>query len=830
MPISNNPGNDRMATKPRYVCIHGHFYQPPRENPWLEAIELQESADPFHDWNERITAECYLPNSAARIQGNDGHILGIINNYARISFNFGPTLLSWMETHSPNTYRAILEADKESIERFGGHGSAMAQVYNHIIMPLANRRDQETQIIWGLRDFEIRFGRKPEGMWLAETAVDLQTLELLVSHGIKFTVLAPRQAAQIRPLADNGMLVPDAGWEDVSDGKIDPARAYLCPLPNGTSITLFFYDGPISQAVAFEGILKSGETFANRLTSGFSDDRDYAQLLHIATDGETYGHHHKFGDMALAYALHYIEANDLAKLTNYGQFLELHPPTWEVRIFENSSWSCSHGVERWSGDCGCSSGMHQGWSQQWRSPLRKALDWLRDSSNPLFEKDAANIYKDHWSARDAYVDVVLHRNFESIKSFVAHHCHETFSQLDLSHALQLMELQRQLMLMYTSCGWFFDELSGLETVQIMQYASRAIQLAEQCLGLRLEAEFVRRLKEAQSNIPDHKDGALIYEKMVRPAKVDLVRVGAHFAVTNLFKPEPENHHIYAFTIDSRDWQQYDAGMSRLAFGRGRVSSDVTLERQDITFAVLHLGDHNLTAGVRGAVSIEDYQKFRRQVVEAFDRADLPQVIRLLDQQFFGLTYSLGSLFKDERQIIVGQILQTSLQQAESTLRMLFDSNAALMRFLATINSPQPDILRAVGRFVIGGELSRLLQENVPDPQRLLQLVDDAQSWNLPLDSQGVELPLNHAIQRQTENLLAEVYEHHAMHALISMGTLAAHLPFAVNFWQAQNVIFQLQNSRYADKMEASENGDKEAADWVELYRKLSEQLRVKIDD
>jgi len=828
---NNNPGNnDKMATKPRYVCIHGHFYQPPRENPWLEAIELQESADPFHDWNERITAECYLPNSAARIQGNDGHILGIINNYARMSFNFGPTLLSWMENHSPNTYRAILEADKESSERFGGHGSAMAQVYNHIIMPLANRRDKETQIAWGLRDFETRFGRKPEGMWLAETAVDLQTLELLVAHGIKFTVLAPRQASQIRPFADNGTLVPDAGWEDVSDGKIDPARAYLCPLPNGTSITLFFYDGPISQAVAFEGILKSGETFANRLTSGFSNDRDYAQLLHIATDGETYGHHHKFGDMALAYALHYIEANDLAKLTNYGQFLELHPPDWEVRIFENSSWSCAHGVERWASDCGCSSGMHPGWSQQWRSPLRKALDWLRDSVNPVFEKDAAAIYKDPWAARDAYIDVVLQRTNDSIEEFVAHQCHQALSQDDPSHALQLMELQRQLMLMYTSCGWFFDELSGLETVQIMQYASRAIQLAEQCLGLRLEAEFVKRLKEAQSNIADHKDGVLIYEKMVRPAKVDLVRVGAHFAVTKLFKPKPTNHHIYAFTIQSHDWQQYDAGMSRLAFGRGQVSSDVTLERQDITFAVLHLGDHNLTAGVRGAVPDEEYQKFRKQVVGAFDSADLPQVIRLLDQQFFGLTYSLGSLFKDERQIIVGQILQTSLQQAESTLRMLFDANAALMRFLATINSPQPDILRAVGRFVIGGELSRLLQENVPDPQRLLQLVDDAQSWNMPLDSQGVELPLNHAIEKQTENLLEEVQEHHAMRALMAMATLASHLPYPVNFWQAQNVIFQLQDSRYVDKTVASKNGDSDAAEWVKLYRELSDQLKVKIDD
>jgi alpha-amylase/alpha-mannosidase (GH57 family) len=331
----------------RYVCIHGHFYQPPRENPWLEAIELQDSAYPYHDWNERITAECYGPNAVSRILDSQDRIVRIVNNYARISFNFGPTLLSWMERKAPEVYRAVLDADVESRARYGGHGSALAQGYNHIILPLASLRDKRTQVAWGVADFVHRFGRRPEGMWLPETAVDVESLELLAEHGIEFTVLAPRQARGVRK-------VGDTAWTDVSGSRVDPSMAYRIPLPSGRSIAAFFYDGPISQGVAFEGLLHRGEQLAHRLLGAFAPARKHAQLAHIATDGETYGHHHRRGEMALAYALHYIETNKLATLTNYGQFLEKFPPTYEATVFDNSSWSCVHGVERWRSDCGCS--------------------------------------------------------------------------------------------------------------------------------------------------------------------------------------------------------------------------------------------------------------------------------------------------------------------------------------------------------------------------------------------------------------------------------------------------------------------------------------------
>ncbi|HSK45519.1 MAG TPA: DUF3536 domain-containing protein, partial [Candidatus Binatia bacterium] len=510
----------------RCICIHAHFYQPPRENPWLEAVERQDSAYPYHDWNERITAECYAPNGASRILDEAGYIRQIVNNYSRISSNFGPTLLSWLEDNAPETYESILESDKTSQERFSGHGSALAQAYNHVILPLANTRDKTTQVIWGIRDFEDRFGRTPEGMWLAEAAVDVETLEALAEQGIQFTILAPHQAGRVRKIGGRS-------WKDVSGARIDPTRAYLAKLPSGRRINLFFYDGPISRAVAFEQLLNSGEEFANRLKSGFSDRRDWPQLMHIATDGETYGHHHRHGDMALAYALNRIEADPSLRLTNYGEFLAMYPPTHEVQIIENTSWSCAHGVERWRSDCGCNSG-RAGWNQQWRGPLRSALDYLRDCVTELFESKAGAMLHDPWAARNDYIDVVLDRSPDSLWLFFEKHSSQQLKPAETVEALKLLEMQRHAMLMYTSCGWFFDELSGIETMQVLQYAGRVIQLARETGNVDAEPEFLRRLALAKSNLPELGDGAAIYNRWVAPAFVDLRKVGAHFAISSMF--------------------------------------------------------------------------------------------------------------------------------------------------------------------------------------------------------------------------------------------------------------------------------------------------------
>src|SRR5258706_2158862 len=513
-----------MPSKNNFICIHGHFYQPPRENAWLEVIEVQDSAHPYHDWNERINAECYEPNATSRILDGEGVIRDIVNNYARISFNFGPTLLSWMEVYAKETYEAILEADKESLKNYNGHGSAIAQVYNHIIMPLANTADKQTQIVWGIRDFEYRFKRKPEGMWLAETAVDIGTLEALADNNIKFTILAPRQAKAIRKIGDEQ-------WTEVNDKSVNSKRAYLCNLPSGKKIQLFFYDGDISQSIAFNGMLNDGKRFAERLLQAIDSKDDSAQLIHVATDGETYGHHHRHGDMALAFCLDFIENDERVNLTNYAQYLELVPTTYEAQIFENSSWSCVHGIERWRSDCGCNSGGKPDWHQQWRKPLRESLDWLRDTVNEIFDREGEKVLRDPAIARNDYINVVLNRNDNTVKKFLKSNMIDSASSTDV---LRLMEMQRHAMLMYTSCGWFFDEVSGIETTQVLQYACRVIQLASQTGGVDLESEFSKRLELAPSNVPALKNGNEIYLRFVVPARPNLKRVGMHFAVSSIF--------------------------------------------------------------------------------------------------------------------------------------------------------------------------------------------------------------------------------------------------------------------------------------------------------
>jgi alpha-amylase/alpha-mannosidase (GH57 family) len=495
----------------RYICIHGHFYQPPRENPWLGKIELQDSAYPYHDWNEKITAECYLPNASSRLLDGEGYIDRIVSNYARMSFNFGPTLLAWIESNDPDVYRAVIAADRQSQASYSGHGSALAQAYSHMIMPLANHRDRYTQVAWGIRDFEHRFGRQPEGMWLPETAVDLETLDILAELDIKFTILAPHQAGRVRRLGATT-------WRDAGGG-IDTTRAYQVNLPSGRHFALFFYDKTIAAEVSFGDLLKSGDGFAGRLIGAFSDKSRHPQLVHIATDGETYGHHHRFGDMALAYALDHIEANHLARLTDYAEFLEKYPPAYEVEIVEKTSWSCRHGIDRWWSNCGdaTGSGNHPDWNQRWRTPLRNAFDWLRDNLAGRYEIKARQLFKDPWAARDGYIDVVLDRSLESVERFLVKYAVRELNADEKTTALNLLELQHQAMLMYTSDGWFFDELSRPEPLQVMRYAGRAIQLARELFDVDVEEDFLKILEQAKSNIPSQGDGRRIYNSLVKPA-------------------------------------------------------------------------------------------------------------------------------------------------------------------------------------------------------------------------------------------------------------------------------------------------------------------------
>ena len=801
----------------RYICIHAHFYQPPRENPWLETVELQDSAYPFHDWNQRITNECYAPNAASRILDGEGCINAIANNYAKISFNFGPTLLSWMETQEPEVYRSILEADHLSQQRFSGHGSAIAQAYNHMILPLANNHDRYTQIYWGIRDFESRFRRMPEGMWLPETAVDLQSLDIMAQFGIKFTILSPYQAWRYRHTGARS-------YRDAAGGKIDPSRPYIIRLREGRSINVFFYDGPISQAVAFERLLNSGEQFAQRLAGGFVDSRDWPQLMHIATDGESYGHHHRHGDMALAYALNYVEERGIARLTNYGEYLEKHPPQHEVQIVENSAWSCSHGVGRWREHCGCNAG-RAGWNQTWRGPLRDALDWLRDTVSLFYEERARAFFPDVWKARNEYIGLILDRSDESLDRFFAESVSRELSGEERVRALELLEAQRHAMLMYTSCGWFFDDISGIETVQVIHYAGRVVQLVQKISsgeeGEAIEAGFLDRLANAKSNVPEYGDAAQIYRTCVKPAVVGLEQVAAHYAISSIFETGAAK---YCYSIDPSDYRTFISGKTQIAIGQARVCSRITRQCEHFTFAALHMGDHTLSAGVRQYSGEEVYQATVEELHRAFSRADIPGVIRILDRHFGGAVYSLKSLLGDEQRRIMDHILESTLQEAEASLRAIYEHHAPLARFLVDVHYPRPQVLAVAAEFALNAALRQEFRADFLDLREVKNLLAQAKDEGVRLDSEG----LAYVMERKLNGLMLQLHRRPLNQALLRkisvLLDVLKELPFAVNLWKVENLYYQMSRTIYPELATNSSS----PAGWVDDFLALGSKLRIRV--
>ena len=803
----------------RQICIHGHFYQPPRENPWLEEVELQDSAYPYHDWNERITAEYYAPNAASRILAADKSITEIVNNYSRISFNFGPTLMSWMARHARDIHAAIVEADRESRRRFGGHGAAIAQVYNHIIMPLATPRDRRTQVIWGVEDFAHRFGRRPEGMWLAETAVDLATLEALAEQEILFTILTPRQAGRVRKLNLRR-------WRDVSGGRIDPRMAYRCNLPSGRSINLFFYDGPIAQEVAFGGLLASGVEFANRLLGALDINRDTAQLVNVATDGETYGHHHRFGDMALAYCLHHIETNRLARLAVYGEFLEQHPPTHEVEIVENTSWSCVHGVERWRSNCGCNTG-RKDWSQVWRRPLREALDWLRDEMAALYEPAMAEYVRDPWRARDGYIRVILDRGDENVARFFQAHATREWSKDDEVRAFRLLEMQRHAMLMYTSCGWFFDEISGIETTQVMAYAARAIQLAHKTTGVDLEPEFIKQLKRAPSNLSEHPTGADVYRSFVKPMQVDLLRVGAHYAVSSLFEDYGDEVTIYAYKAKRLMYERSEAGRQKLAIGAAQLRSNVTAAESRISFAVLHLGDHNLLGGVREFVDEARFAQMRHDIRAAFERSDLAEIIRLMDKHFDTHNYSLWHLFRDEQRKVWDRILKTTLDEVAASFRGIYSHHYPIMRAMREQRAPIPKALRLTAELTINSDLRQIIEGNEFDAAQVAGLIEEVNRWRFEVDRTTLGFVASRRARELIEQFRRAPHDSAPLDQLYAMLLALEPLALPLDLFKARNQLFVTSKQMLGEMIERNTSGDRDATSWIERFIRLSDYLRLK---
>lgn len=810
-----------------FLTIHGHFYQPPRENPWLEAIELQDSALPFHDWNERINKECYNPNSISKIVDNRNRILDVVNNYEHMSFNFGPTLLSWMEHFAPLTYERIIKADIESVSEHSGHGNAMAQVYNHIIMPLANENDKQTQIKWGIRDFEYRFGRKPEGMWLAETAVDDETLKFLEENGIKFTVLSPYQALKFRQEGDKD-------WQDVSWGNIDPARSYRYYIKSapGKFIDLFFYDGAISRSVAFDELLKDGNKFIKRLKEGISDCRDYPQLINIATDGESYGHHTKFGDMALSYVLKIRAKDEGFKITNYAEYLDKYRSNCEVDIKQASSWSCFHGVGRWKEDCGCSTGGHPGWNQKWRKPLRDALDYLRDELIVVFENEGQKYFDNVWNVRNKYINVILDRNEMNVKKFQQENFKPDLTDDDKVHAMELLEIQRQAMLMYTSCGWFFSEISGIETVQIMKYAARAMQLAARFTSKNLEEKFLEILSQAKSNIPEFGTGKDIFERFVKPSIITVKQIATLWALSSLYQDFEDEENVYCYTITRKAYKKVQKNSSTFIVGHIEIQSKITLQKSNVMFALMQYAGGDFHCTIKEYSDDAEFNRIKNDLIKIYTMNTLTEIIRALDEYFGKEYFTLKDIFIEERRKILQILLKGKLEKFSQTYQEMYDEGKGSIYHLQGLGLSIPDEFKISAEYALSHKFNDIVVHSggfVEDDliQQATDINFEAKKIDIKLDKSPSNLVFSKKIL-QNINRLVHSFEIQQADVVLEIFDNVRKLELNVDIAEAQNIYFTKIYHRIGDIIasEAFKNKNSSNKRFVEMLLDIGENLNI----
>ena len=697
------------------IIIHGHFYQPPRENPWTGAVEREESARPFHDWNARIHSECYRPNAFARVVNGKGQIEHIVNNYANLSFNFGPTLMRWLDIAYPQTSARIVAADQLSRQRHDGHGSAIAQAYNHAILPLCNARDMRTQIRWGVADFKHRFAREPEAMWLPETACNDDVMAALIEAGMKYVILSPHQAERVRPLDASGN---GGEWKSVADGSIDPRKAYQYFHRDGSgrTIAIFFYDDGIARGIAFENLLWSSDVLLERLIHGAGD----GGMVNVATDGESYGHHFKFGDRCLAYALEVEAPKRGIEVTNYGAFLARHPPRDAVEIKagpagEGTAWSCVHGVGRWCRNCGCHTGGEAGWNQEWRAPLRTAFDLLRDECANRFEEVGGQLFRDPWKARDDFVELILART-PAHDNFLARHTRNKLDGEARLRALTLLEIQRNAMLMYTSCGWFFNDISGIETVQTMKYAAHAMDLMEG-IGLRTPRDrFLEVLALAKSNLAEMGNGADIFRRAVAPCRVTPKRLAVHVAISSLVNRAAHDGPIGDYYCREEDFHCEKAGRIALSTSRVTLRNSILGQRDEFACAALHLGGIDFYCAVKNYPGPEQLRRAIEEIWSRFPTASLPAIIRVVQQEFGREEFGLEDVLPDGRLAICEVAFNDLLEGFTSQFAGLYEEYNRVLEMLQASGFEPPPQFRQLSEFTLArrfeGEIAR--QQMSPD--------------------------------------------------------------------------------------------------------------------
>jgi alpha-amylase/alpha-mannosidase (GH57 family) len=788
-----------------HVVIHGHFYQPPRENPWIEQIEMEISAHPFHDWNARINVECYSPNGCARVFDGQHRILDIINNYELISFNFGPTLLSWLEVKAPLAYQRVLEADRRSLNRLGT-GNALAQSYNHTILPLANPRDRETQIIWGLQDFRHRFQRPPEAMWLPETAVNLPTLAALVDHGLKFVILSPYQAGRVRPLAGGS-------WQRVEGHTLDTTQAYRCYLPDAGSkpakrqyIDVFFYNGAVAADLSFGDLLQDSNRLAARLVEGFSPSQNHPQLLTVATDGENYGHHKKFGELALAHALTQALPQKGFQLSNYATFLKLAPPQMEAELYlgpsgAGSSWSCAHGVERWRSDCGCSTGGQPTWNQRWRGPLRESFDFLNERLGGLFESQGQKYFRDPWAARNAYIELILERTPETRDRFFAREGTPHLSSNDWVPALKLLEMQRHALLMYTSCGWFFADLAGLETLQVLKYAARALQLGQNFTPEPLEAPFLEHLERAVSNVPAAGTGRDLYLQRIKPLVVDFPKVVNQWAICWLKERERQcPSSIYHFRAETLEVEDKVQGSLLLGAGRLHLTSGTTLNSKVLNFFTVYMGSYLYRTQIMETQSTQDFQALKEELFQVLETTP-ENLIALMARRLGERYYSFHDMFREEKNDLFQDLLRHNREEALSLITHNYEEARPLLKAMAVEGLPLPRLFQAAGEITLNHYLVEMLRKLETDPgssdisEDLLELIQEAEVLGLKLESVRGGQILGGILDRHLQDLVTEFKTKNASR-LREFLTLLRRIPITLELTEAQNRFFTLMEESF----------------------------------
>ncbi len=834
-----------------YVTVHGHFYQPPRENPYLDAIERQPSAFPFHDWNERIHHECYRPNVFARVLNDQGKVVGIVNNFEYLSFNVGPTLMSWLERYDMEVYQRILEADRRSCQRLNGHGNAIAQAYNHIILPLANPRDKITQIRWGIADFRSRFKRDPEGMWLAETAVDYLTLEALVQEGIRFIILAPTQAERCRPLPTEDESDPE--WHEVGGSQIDPTRPYRCFLDKDKYIDLFFYDGPISGDMGFSDLLNSSQIFAGRLGQAVHGDRRPSQLISVATDGETFGHHKQGTEKCLAYAFTGEFPGRGWTVTNYAHYLSICPPTWEVQLKPVTAWSCSHGVSRWQDDCGCGGG--DVWHQKWRRPLREALNWLRDELAEIFEQQGRKLFNDPWQTRDDYVEILRTRESFSdrarskVEEFLVRHQCRSLSLAEQVDALRLLEMQRHSLLMFTSCGWFFEEISRPEGVQILRYASRAIELATELTGTNLEPQFIKRLALAPSNVECFGTGAEVYRQLVQTAQVSFQQVAAHYAISSLFTSFPEQARVYCYDIQQLDYQRQTIGTLTLALGQVRIVSEITWESTELVFAVLHLGGWDFHCCIQNFQKRKTYGELKEKLFEVLKSASAAKTISAMSQWFNDQCIDLEHLFAEERQRIMQQLTEETKTRLDQLYTQVYRDNYGVLVAFRRDRLPVPVELQVAAEIALSTRcLSEMMSLELAgdDPEQIRVVLPELEAIATEANTLDCQLKIPEA-----KNILEQLILRLLWHLLYDNNpatleddlklleriiTVGEQLKLDLSLERPQEIYFNCLHNAIVPQCFPSEkspsNGENLACRWdfaqLSLLLKLGEKLAVDV--